>query len=688
MRLKEITMQNFKQYYGKQSIVLAGQNEGDDTNVTVVYGDNGRGKTTLYRSLLFGFYGDKELEQDEQEGNKESIIYLANLKALDEAYDRGEGIEVNVNIQFTHNNEDFELIRGFSAIKDDSGRIFEDLPTVRLIRTYEKGNTESIDNPDEIEDIINSILDERVKNYFLFDGERIETLTRATKKQRENIQKGIKNLLQIDNLYLLRDALEKNRKNLLAELKKISTGEMLKNLEDIKRVDNDIALALERKSYLDKELEIGEQERDEINNRLKDSEEKRPIIDKILQLEETINNLNSQLNTTKQKLVENSSSFSVLPAKELIGDLIFDLEDKRVKGEIPSEIKTELIDRLLGELKCICGREIDLDSIEYEKLLDWKKVSNTQLVEKHAMSLFGNLKETANHIQNHSKSLSSLIEDFARIEEQIDIYNDELETKKQKVGDINHSNMVSDFDYREKLVEKLVQLRMKIEEVNNQIVSFEEEKKELLKKQNSLATENELQRQMKKQSVIINKSIEALDEIIGKFVKEIREELEEKANLIFKNLIDTGGATNLKKLVVNDNYTLDVLDWSGRPFLANISAGQRQIVSLSFITALAEVAGGSSTLEIPLFMDTPFGRLSPDHRENLVRLIPTITPQWILLVTGSEFREEEEGKYLLETGKWGKFYYLDAIEEGITKIKEYNPSELTKIKTLGQEVKI
>ena len=56
----------------------------------------------------------------------------------------------------------------------------------------------------------------------------------------------------------------------------------------------------------------------------------------------------------------------------------------------------------------------------------------------------------------------------------------------------------------------------------------------------------------------------------------------------------------LRKIVVEDDYSLQVLDPWGKPFLANISAGQRQVASISFILALARAAAGGQVLEMPL----------------------------------------------------------------------------------------
>jgi DNA sulfur modification protein DndD len=68
-------------------------------------------------------------------------------------------------------------------------------------------------------------------------------------------------------------------------------------------------------------------------------------------------------------------------------------------------------------------------------------------------------------------------------------------------------------------------------------------------------------------------------------------------------------------------------------------------------------------------MDTPFGRLSYEHRQNLISLVPTFASQWILLATDTEFRRQE-AQLLKNSGKWGKFYILRSTHDGNTLIEE------------------
>ena len=56
---------------------------------------------------------------------------------------------------------------------------------------------------------INDVLDYRVREYFLFDGEKIERLTRASLEQRKEVSAGIRNLLNIDDLEKSISAAEK-----------------------------------------------------------------------------------------------------------------------------------------------------------------------------------------------------------------------------------------------------------------------------------------------------------------------------------------------------------------------------------------------------------------------------------------------------------------------------------------------
>lgn len=77
-------------------------------------------------------------------------------------------------------------------------------------------------------------------------------------------------------------------------------------------------------------------------------------------------------------------------------------------------------------------------------------------------------------------------------------------------------------------------------------------------------------------------------------------------------------------------------------------------------------------MNMPLFMDTPFGRLSFVHRKRLITTISGICSQWILLATDTELRREE-AEAILQSGRWEKMYKLSPLADGSTKIESMKP---------------
>ncbi len=95
MILHEITLENFRQFRGKHKLVFA---HGDSGNVTVVFGENGRGKTGIYRALLFCLYGEKRLSQDAQIDDGE--LYLVNYPAMENRVGDTKPVEARVCLDF------------------------------------------------------------------------------------------------------------------------------------------------------------------------------------------------------------------------------------------------------------------------------------------------------------------------------------------------------------------------------------------------------------------------------------------------------------------------------------------------------------------------------------------------------------------------------------------------------------
>jgi len=68
------------------------------------------------------------------------------------------------------------------------------------------------------------------------------------------------------------------------------------------------------------------------------------------------------------------------------------------------------------------------------------------------------------------------------------------------------------------------------------------------------------------------------------------------------------------------------------------SSGEEQLVALALIGALNKCA----QIKAPVFMDTPFGRFDTKHGEKVLKFLPKLADQVVLLVTDREFRKGDE----------------------------------------------
>ncbi len=131
---------------------------------------------------------------------------------------------------------------------------------------------------------------------------------------------------------------------------------------------------------------------------------------------------------------------------------------------------------------------------------------------------------------------------------------------------------------------------------------------------------------------------EDLQRLLEKTLVRLRDDLriviQEDATKIFKQLTTDKSYSGLK---INDYFGLSILDCNGNP-VPERSAGAEQIVALSLIGALNK----NAVRQGPIIMDTPFGRLDPKHRENILKFVPTLSNQVTLLVHGGEVNKDRD----------------------------------------------
>lgn len=661
MKLYDIELVDFRQFKGRQTIDFSA----NARNVTVVYGENGRGKTGIFRALMFCLYGDRSLSQDELTGEqKKAGLGLVNEVTLKE--NMGKKVTATVSMDFSHQGKRFRISRSVAGLMKTDNEIIQDPgDKAELQPTDENGNTLPPEtDPEIIKSRIQEILNSRLRDYFLFDGERIERLTRNTKERRAEVRQGIRALLDLDAMELANKGLERLTSQIEAEIGHKSTGEL-------QRVSTLISERSTRLQELQTAQELGAQELKRLEHRIYEISESISENEETAAKErqrqlfiKTCQDLKVERDELKREMAAHLNRSAQLVSFELLEQLRAELELRRHKGELPPSIRKEFIEKLLADGRCICGTNLDGDHKQERACLRiFIEKQYTPGLGQQSLELLGYLQRLsganeglANQFNRTLAQNKKKTDDIRDLESRIKSLSDELGEGGTSVDDL--------IQERRQLEEDTRKLQREMDRRDDDIQAAQNQREEFRKQATVLEQQQQQVKSLVARRDLARSTLAELQTIYEQFAKEAKEKLALKSTENFARLADEETQKDIKKISIDENYMLDVLNWSGQRRLSEISAGQRQIVSLSFILALIQVAGN---LEVPLFMDTPFGRLSGVHRDHLLDTIPRMASQWILLATDTEFTEAEANA-LRQTNSWGKIYELVKEQEGVTRI--------------------
>lgn len=669
MKLLEIRLKNFRQFYGEQTIEFSH----GDKNITIIFGENGKGKTGIFRALMFGLYGSTHIQQD----NPREKIHLVNFLALEENLNMP--VEAKVKVTFEYHGQKYILERTVVGFKTGE-KIEERIQQTELNIVDSLGNysADTITDKDEITRNMNDILHESIKDFFLFDAEKIETLAKSDTKVKEEVKNGIVKLLQIDKVETAISILKKLQSS---EKKRVLDGS--KNL-DLTRKQNEIDELKTSITNMEERIKLKEsnkvscaQEIAEIESKLAENEDVRRIQEKHTATKEK-KSVQQRLAKSKQAEIKNDlvrNGFNLVmkesysSVKSYLDQILVDQRDL---------IPIEVIEKSLRDKTCACcnnNLQVHQENLQHIEQLrqNYKRSELTPLISLISSSIHDfslEEEEIMDVINQKLVEFREIKQGIDEIDKQLQQYNAEIQGKAQEQENLKQleSTLQSKKDM-------LHSLGVEIESLKSQIKQKEKDLEGNEKAFNRLLRENESLRIDAKVLQIIDDLKNNFGKVFNEYSDEMRHKLTTETTLIFKELIDRKDKELINRIDINEKYEINITGWDGVDITQDISQGQRQVVALSFITSLAKVAsGGSADINFPLFMDTPFGRISGNNRDHLIDNIPNLTSQWILLLTDTELSKTEEMRFK-STDKLGKWYKLDQITTGHSKIVPMNINE-------------
>lgn len=660
MKLIKMDLENFRQYYGKQSIEFAYQG---DQNTTILFGENGKGKTGIYRAIMFVLFGSKKISQDAANEN----IHLTNFKVID---DTSGPAQSSVTLKFEHENNVYEIKRVMRAIKISSNSIQEQEGDVSLLEIDAKtGNVKAnaLSDKQEINIKINKIINEDIKDFFLFDAEKIDTIAKADSNVRKEVKNAIFSLLQLDKI--------ETAKSFVKDISKVVRHRLSEGMKDgnanqISKKMSDIDIETEEIKSILVKIDEDKQVMDEMIAKHSLTLEKNKHIvetkNRIKEKEDQIELLQNQLENNKTQL--SRSLFEVGPSLLLEGFLdenknYFDnfLGDNKVS--IPKEI---LNLSLLNDKCIVCDNDLkehEQNKKYIESLLETYKHSESYELARNL------LKEAKDSLDEHKKSeqdFNSNLKSYKTLSNQIskevdsikDFKDDIANSAKNSVDLADIQSMIEQEEAKkENAIREIALKENKLEELDVQKEELEKQYQELLKKE----SRNEFDQSQLQMLVTLEHE---LKDISKTFSEDVRSLLGKYTSDIFKKLIDKKDIEVINNVEIDAHFQIVAFNNNGYKITQDISQGQRQILSLSFITALAKLAVREDSvdkIDYPLFMDSPFNRLSGMNRDNLIEKIPNLTAQWILLVTDTELTPSEE-KVFKSTNRLGRWYRINQLD--------------------------
>jgi len=455
------------------------------------------------------------------------------------------------------------------------------------------------------------------------------------------------------------------QKNLYAQLEKQSTGDYGKLLKKIKELSDKISQLEEKIKNLENEIELAVEEKRKVD---KDFEKIKEITDLLTarnELEDKEKELQEQLNLLLSEIKNRSGKLSLVLMSDTVNNVFRYVDQRKQKGEIPSEIRKDLIEKIIADGRCLCGRDITAGSDDHRHIMEWKNRTNEVIIEDYMLELWRLLSSVRNHFEDVVYNAETMLQRYAIIKNDVKKIRMANEEINKKIGGSERDDAPKLQKHRQQIEHKIKKLEIERIRSSEDLSLSKSEYEKLQIQRKEKEREEGIKNELSKRADLALETRDALKTVYDEFTDEVKKLIGKTATEYFKELIDEQGRNTFHQIIVNDDYSIQILDRWEKPFLANISAGQRQIMSISFILALAKAAG--KDFEMPFFMDTPFGRLSNDHRKNLILNIPKIAHQWVLLATDTEFRIFE-ARFLRQTGLWGYFYILKG-EGGTTRIE-------------------
>ena len=619
--IKEITLVNYRQFIDQKIEFKTDENK----NITIIQGKNGFGKSNIFNAVTWCFFGvEQHLKPDERALPICNTTELLKLK-------KGASLTTSVKIMLDTDQGIKEIVRSVIVRKEAEGA---STGKSELKITEQIGrNWKVAPYPDYI---ISKIVPRDMGHFFFIDGEKLRQLF-------ENINPDVikKSIFDLSQITLLQHTID-HFSNVKGHFRRTIKGteptvdlyeERLERLEvdikadktalhDLKKQRDD---AFDNKKRLDDELEGID------NNGLKVLEERRKGLE--ADITHTTENLEEKQNDFLKYL------FRIAPPlvfKKSIDETLEIMSKLEFKRKLPPKIEKTFVGELLEHETCICGRGLKVKDDasarkELEKLLaetDYSSIASEATTLRYQLkTLLGETEKAKDQIKIFEEKIQGL--ETSLLEKQ-----KQLKEVNVQIGSIDVEKVRRVHADRQKYINALQECNGKIGRLDENIRFSERTYKDVEAMYKRELSKKEAHKGLNQKIDVCDQSIQLLETIKEKIMKEIKREIEKKTRECWCKLIS---AKKFENISIQDDYELRV-EKDGFNAVTSLSAAETLCLGYSFMSSLRE----SSGFVVPIIIDTPLAKIDKEYRLNVADWLKEVLhdAQVVLLVTNAEYGED------------------------------------------------
>jgi DNA sulfur modification protein DndD len=662
MKLTNIEINNFRQYYNSVNIDLT---TNSDQNIIVIGGRNGYGKTNLLLSIVWCFYGEKISQIDDnfkkeiqKEKNYSSFMQRSiNWTAKKENNDTFSvsiivsEIELPELNKLNSNSESVMITRTFNVTSMN-----EQLSIIDPISNIEIFDDEA----DKINFINDYIIPIDAAKFVFFDAEKISEIANLSIKEEGSfINDALGKILGLDTYDTLIEDVEFYINNLKKEGATKNLQEQIVDKEKAIELSNiDIEKLEEENAEKLKEIDDLKKTIRQYNNLISQhSKQGNSTFDR-----ESILSEIEKLKTKELELTEKFNELSeVIPLAILTGKLEevnehLEIQEKNELSQNSSKENSEKIENFI-ELLFNKPPEPDNSSMSFkDKLFYYEKAQNL------GSELFSNIgdfqelefehdlnnaeknliSDAINLVNSQSKDLfEKTIEEFNEVQ----IKLSELNKTLSKVDADLEDELILEYSSKKDTAEyNTTENNRKIGENNQQITKLKNDIVRLNQQLLTLVKKVDVNAQNKLKIKESQKYIDVLNSFLDEQKSKHKDSLEKTILSELKILMHKlGSEENSSKFIEDVKVTIlasgqgmkiTLLDQDDNEIRKeSLSSGEKQI----YISCLIKAILNESIQSLPIFIDTPLGRLDEEHRDNITKkYYPALSEQVVLFSTNSE----------------------------------------------------